>query len=208
MAKRDADPLMTLIRAIVAGDLDRVEQAIARSPELARQAATIGATRENAEDYFFREIRHYVYGGDTALHMAAAAHRVEIARSLIDKGASLGAKNRRGAEPLHYAVDGGPRAPTWNPEAQQAIVELLIGAGADVNAVDKGGVTPLHRAVRNRCAMAVRALLALGADARRKNNSGSTPLDLAKVSSGKSGSGTPEAKEQQAEILKLLSKRH
>jgi hypothetical protein len=68
-----------------------------------------------------------------------------------------------------------------------------------------GGVTPLHRAVRNRCAAAVQALLAAGADRRRKNGSGSTPAQLAKVTSGRGGTGSPEAKAQQAEILRLLS---
>jgi ankyrin repeat protein len=65
-------------------------------------------------------------------------------------------------------------------------------------------VTPLHRAVRNRCAAAVGALLEGGADAGRKNKSGSTPLQLALLSTGRGGAGTAAAKAQQAEIIRLL----
>jgi hypothetical protein len=65
-------------------------------------------------------------------------------------------------------------------------------------------VTPLHRAVRNRCAAAVRALLDGGADARRKNKSGSTPLQLATLTTGKQGSGSVEAKAEAQEIARLL----
>ena len=71
-------------------------------------------------------------------------------------------------------------------------------------AVDKAGVTPLHRAVRTRCAAAVKALLEAGADPRRTNGSGSTPMLLATRNNGRGGRGSPEAKEQQEEILRLL----
>ena len=63
---------------------------------------------------------------------------------------------------------------------------------------------PLHRAVRNRCAAAVSALLHAGADARRTNKSGSTPMRLATRNTGRGGSGSPESKAQQQEIIRLL----
>ena len=90
------------------------------------------------------------------------------------------------------------------PTAQSATVAYLIAAGADPNAVDKGGVTSLHRAVRTRCAAAVKALLDGGADPRRKNGNGSTPMLLASRNTGRGGSGSPEAKAQQSEIVRLL----
>jgi hypothetical protein len=62
----------------------------------------------------------------------------------------------------------------------------------------------LHRAVRTRCAAAVRALLEHGADVRCKNKNGSTPIDLVSRTTGRGGSGSPEAKAQQAEIVRLL----
>jgi ankyrin repeat protein len=152
------------------------------------------------------EIEHYLYEGDTALHIAAAAYRLPIVRQLLTAGADVGARNRRGAEPLHYAADGIPGSPTWSPGAQAATVTGLIEAGADPNATDKSGVTPLHRAVRNRCAAAVNALLDGGADARRQNKSGSTPMQLAIWTTGRGGSGSPESRAEQEEILRLLER--
>jgi ankyrin repeat protein len=143
-----------------------------------------------------------VYAGDTALHIAAAAHQVALVRKLIAHGADVRARNRRGAEPLHYAANGGPHL---DDAKQEKTIAALIEAGADPNAVDKSKVGPLHRAVRNRCTAAVRALLEGGADARKKNGSGSTPADLAKWTTGKSGSGSPRAHAAQAEIAKLLA---
>ncbi len=156
---------------------------------------------------FFERISHYMYEGDTALHMAAAAYQSRLVEKLITIGATVRARNRRGAEPLHYAVDGGPGLAAWDPAAQAKIIALLIGAGADPNAVDKSGVAPLHRAVRNRCAAAVEALIYGGANPKAPNKNGSTPTQIAKQTTGRGGSGTPEAKAQQVEILRLLDGR-
>src|SRR5215470_11056796 len=196
--------LMGLMWAIVAGDEATASRLLLASPGLASGALVEGATREGAKDYWFKEIDHYVYRGDTALHAAAAAYRHGIAGRLLKAGANVDARNRRGAEPLHYAADGGPGSRSWNPEAQAATIALLIAAGADPNAADNSGVTPLHRAVRTRCAGAVRALLDGGADARRTNKSGSTPMRLASMTTGRGGSGSAEAKAQQGEIVRLL----
>jgi ankyrin repeat protein len=174
--------------------------------QLAAVRLAAGATRRTAKPYFFDEIQHYLYAGDTALHAAAAAHRARLLRALVAAGADVGARNRRGAEPLHYAADAIPGSPTWNPRAQAAAVTTLIAAGADPNAADDDGVTPLHRAVRNRCAAAVQALVAGGADVTRKTDRGSTPLELATRATGRGGSGSPAAKAQQREILRLLER--
>jgi Ankyrin repeats (3 copies)/Ankyrin repeat len=191
---------MELVRAIVAGDARRAALLLAAAPDLVHDRAVTGATRQTAVPYFFDEIRHYLYAGDTALHMAAAGHNREICQDLIDRGADCSAKNRRGAEPLHYACD----ANTWKPAAQAATIDCLIRAGANPNATDMSGVPPLHRAVRTRCAPAVEALLAGGAQPWGRNNSGSTPLHLAVQNTGRGGSGTPHAIEQQRQIILLL----
>ena len=196
--------LMTLVRAIVAGDEPAALRLLAASPALACASFVGGATRQGPNSYFLQEIKHYIYTGDTALHVAAAAYRSLIARELVAKGANVRAKNRRGAEPLHYAVDGIPGFRAWNPRAQAATVTCLIEAGADPDAIDKSGVTPLHRAVRTRCAAAVRVLLENGGDARRRNKNGSTPMLLAIQNTGRGGTGSPEAKAQQQEIVQLL----
>jgi ankyrin repeat protein len=195
---------MSLARAIAAGDDAGASRLIAASPELVSACFRHGATRQAAKPYYLEAIGHYVYAGETALHVAAAGYRRDIVRTLIAKGADVRARNRRGAEPLHGAAVGMPGASGWDPRAQAATITCLIKAGADPNAADNGGVTPLHRAVRTRCAAAVKALIDGGADVRKKNGSGSIPILLALQNTGRGGSGSPEAKKQQQKILGLL----
>jgi len=201
---QERSKVRALFDAIVDRDRALVSRLVAASPALVREGAAFGATRADPSTHFFEAIRHYAYAGDTALHMAAAAHAPEIAGDLLARGAGVRAKNRRGAEPLHYAADGIPGAPWWNPEAQAAAVKVLLSAGADPNAFDKSGVAPLHRAVRGRCGAAVGVLLAGGADARLKNKSGSTPLHLAVQNTGRGGAGDPDAQAEQVAIIDLL----
>ena len=200
----DDTALLTLIRAIVAGDTRQVSMLLGETPGLATQSLLVGATRASAVPYYLAEIGHYIYEGDTALHVAAAAYDRGAVRGLLAAGASIGAANRRGAQAIHYAADGSPASGTWNPVAQEEVAIALIEAGANPNALDKSGVSPLHRAVRTRCTGAVRALLACGADPRLQNKSGSTPLDLARQTTGRGGSGRAEAKAEQEVIMRLL----
>ncbi len=194
---------LDFVRLVIAGDVDKVSRRLGACPSLATLASPVGASRQESTPYFFAEIAHYLYAGDTALHMAAAAFCRPVAEVLVAHGADCRAKNRRGAEPLHYAAD----ANHWEPRAQAATVAYLLKVGADPNAVDKTGVAPLHRAVRTRSLPAVRALLDGGADPRQPNKSGSTPLHLAVQTTGRGGSGSDEARRQQAGIIKLLLER-
>jgi ankyrin repeat protein len=191
---------LDFIRLVVSGDVDAVTRQLDANRELATMASPVGATRRDASTFFFADIAHYLYEGDTALHMAAAAFRRPLAELLIARGADCRAKNRRGAEPLHYAADTNHR----DPDAQAAVIEYLVAVGADPNAVDLNGVTPLHRAVRTRSMAAVRALLGGGADPAFPNKSGSTPLRLAELTTGSGGSGSHHARAQQAAIIELL----
>jgi len=202
----DDAALRRLMNAIAAADDATALGLLGAVPALTAAALQQGATRASATENFLPEIAHHLYAGDTALHVASAAHRPDLARALIERGADVGARNRRGATPLHYAADGTPGAARWNPADQAATIALLIAAGADPNATDRSDVTPLHRAVRTRCAAAVGALLEGGADPRRTNGNGSTPAMLATRQTGKSGSGTAEAKAQQAEIMGLFER--
>jgi hypothetical protein len=197
--------LMRLIGAIVADDEPEVKRLLGATPELSGARASVGASREHASEYYYQAIEHYLYAGDTALHMAGAAYRASIVHQLVGLGAAVDARNHRGAQPLHYAADGIPGSLAWSPDAQRETITALIDAGADPDAIDKSGVTPLHRAVRTRCAGAVAALLAGGADPSHPNKRGSSPLLLATQSTGRGGSGSPEAKVQQEQITRLLT---
>jgi ankyrin repeat protein len=194
---------LEFVRYVVNGDINEVSRCLKASPTFATAVAEVGATRTGAADYFFTEIAHYLYAGDTALHMAAAAFRRPIAKLLVEHGADCHAKNRRGAQPLHYAAD----ANHWDPTKQAETIAYLLSVGTDPNVFDKSGVAPLHRAVRTRSLPAVRALLNGGANPRMPNKSGSTPLHLAVQTTGRGGSGSEHARQQQTGIIKLLLER-
>lgn len=197
-----SDPL-SFIRLVIDGEIDDVRARLKANPALAAMSTRVGADRQNSASFFLESIRHYVYAGDTALHTAAAGFRLPVAKLLVKHGADHRARNRRGAQPLHYAAD----ANRWDPTAQARVIEYLLSIGADPNALDRSGVAPLHRAVRTRSEPAVRALLDGGANPRQPNRSGSTPLHLAVQTTGRGGSSTDEARQQQAAIIRLLLER-
>lgn len=201
------DPtMMALIRAIACEDAAQAVELIDAHPQLATMRVRMGATRADAKSYFFEQISHYLYAGDSVLHMAAAAHNADISRRLLKNGADVGAKNRREAEPLHYAADSRSVISLRKPQAQVETISLLIAFGANPNAVDMDGVAPLHRAVRTRSVDAVRALLNGGADFRKRNKNGSTPMHLAVQNTGRGGSGEQDAKAHQKDIIEVLLK--
>lgn len=161
------------------------------------------ATRPVREPKLYdSKIFHWIYAGDTALHLAAAGYRVEIVRLLLEADADPNAAaNHRRSTPLHYAVDGFITGPAWDAKRQVQTIQLLLRKGADLHRQDKNGATPLHRAVRTRCAAAVEALLRAGSDPALKNKPGSTPFHLAVQNTGRGGSGAEVAVTAQREII-------
>jgi ankyrin repeat protein len=196
--------LLQLMRVIASGDAASASQLITNRRSLASRYLEQGATRQATTEFFLDDITHYVYAGDSALHVAAASYRPDVARALVSAGAAVSARNRRGAQPLHYAADGVPGGSNWNPPAQAAMIAYLIEVGADPNATDRSGTSPLHRAVRTRCSAAVSALLEGGADPLGANGSGSTAMKLATSNTGRGGTGGVEAVAEQAAIVRLL----
>ena len=195
----DATNLTPLLIAIATSDRKRVVDLLTATPSLAT------ATVARHDEFFLAERLAQVYQGDTALHAAGFSYDRDVAEDLIERGADIRARNRRGAEPLHAAVIGVPGSASWDPPRQREVIRYLIEAGADPNAPAAGGVTPLHRAVRNRCSGAVEILLRLGADPRLRNDKGPTASDLAKWTTGRGGSGSAQAKAEQRIILELLA---
>src|SRR5436853_143803 len=77
-----------------------------------------------------------------------------------------------------------------------------------VRAVVDGDIAEVSRHLAANAALAtVRALLDAGADATQRNKAGSTPLHLAVQTTGRGGSGSPRAREQQGAIVRLLIER-
>lgn len=187
--------LSALLAAIVDDDRPRAKRLLQTDPGLA--ALCVAKPKLYQANIF-----HWLYAGDTALHLAAAGYRVEIAKVLLAAGADpSAAANHRRSGPLHYAADGYITGPAWNAQRQVKMIDCLVKAGADIDAADKNGATPLHRAVRTRCAAAVKRLLQLGANPTLKNKPGSTPFHLAVQNTGRGGSGAAAAKSAQRQII-------
>ena len=184
-----------LLEAILDDDRPRVKEL------LKGDRALVTRLMDEARLYESK-IFHWIYVGDTALHLAAAGYRVEIVRVLLAAGADpSAATNHRHSGPLHYAADGYITGPVWDAARQVKTIRCLLDAGADINAQDKNGAAPLHRAVRTRCAAAVKCLLQAGSDPTLKNKSGSTPFHQAVQDTGRGGSGADEARAAQRQII-------
>lgn len=188
----EAEPLL---RAIVAGDLPAATVILGQTKALAAHRFSADRLIENL---------HWLYIGDTFLHLAAAALQPELATLLIEHGTDTNAVNRRKASALHYACDPRPNSGRLgDPSRQSRVIGVLLAAGALIDAADAGGATPLHRAVRARGLVAVRTLLDAGARVDlRLTKEGSTPLHLAVYGSGAGGTAGTEA--EQLEIIAAL----
>src|SRR3954464_5762296 len=76
------DSMNSLLSAIVEDDGARVSELLGSDRSLAVQ--------EGDEAKLYQaKIFHWLYAGDTALHLAAAGHRHEIARALLKAGADV-----------------------------------------------------------------------------------------------------------------------
>jgi ankyrin repeat protein len=108
--------------------------------------------------------------GFTALHLAAAAGKNEIAEVLISCGADVNARERSFRQsPLIAAL----------LMRQTGIVEVLVKHGADVNARDSKGMTPLHIAAGDGDAKSVKLLIENGAQVNVRFAGVRSPLRIA-----------------------------
>lgn len=136
--------LTALVAAVRAGRRGEIEQRLVASPEV---------------------IKGIDAGGSTALHHAAGFGPLGNLQLLINKGADVNAKNRRGSTPLHWAIH------------DEAKVRLLLTEGANVNARQAQGRTPLYlAAMLGDSVPTIRLLLSRGADPNLGSVNGQTPL--------------------------------
>lgn len=93
-------------------------------------------------------IYHWIYVGDTALHLAAAGYRAEIVELLLASGSDPNAaQNRRRSTPLHYAADGFITGPAWNAARQVRRTTDLTRASSTVRFAKRNPIysTQYHR---------------------------------------------------------------
>jgi len=110
--------------------------------------------------------------GRTPLHYAAASADAEAVGRLLVEGADPNARDDDGWTPLHFAAQAN------SPQATAA----LLAAGADPGLRDSHGNAPLFRAVfaSRGDGSVIAALRAAGADSQAANDSGVTPVALAR----------------------------
>jgi uncharacterized protein len=103
---------------------------------------------------------------NSALFAAADNGCEDLARKLIATGASVLARDRRGAMPLAHAARAG----------EVDLVSLFLAEGAPINARDLDGGTALFAAAEHEKSSTVATLLAKGADPNLSGRSDLTPL--------------------------------
>ena len=109
----------TLLSAILDDDRSKVKYLLMSNSALAN-----GPIDESR--LYETKIIHWIYAGDTALHLAAAGYRTEIVRMLLAAGADPNASmNSRQSGPIHYAADGSLNSPIWDPERQVETIRSL-----------------------------------------------------------------------------------
>lgn len=125
------------------------------------------------------------WGGQTALHWAAARKQPEMTRFLIEQGAIVDARgiDRNWArqvtsEPRMKDMKTGGLTPLLYAVRENclACVEVLLDAGADINKPDPDNVSPLILALLNLRYDIAMTLVERGADVNQWDYYGRTPL--------------------------------
>ena len=103
------------------------------------------------------------------LFAAVDANCIDLATKLLDRGASVDARDRLGARPLSHAAKSG----------HLQMVDLLLARGAPIDARNLAGATALYFAAEGSHISIVQRLIERGADAKLTGRSGISPVAAA-----------------------------
>lgn len=167
----------TLLRAVKAGDITFVKNALERDPTLANIENSHGIPPLMSAIFAEQEeiVKLLVSKGANVnaefgpLGDAAYEGRISTVEYLISQGAEINGKDYNGHTPIFGAAEGG----------QFEVAKLLIARGAKVNVQGDFGATPLSTAVESRRPNIVKLLIDNGADVTLANEQGVTPLHKA-----------------------------
>ncbi|MDQ7824868.1 MAG: ankyrin repeat domain-containing protein [Candidatus Eremiobacteraeota bacterium] len=144
--------------------------------------------------------------GRTPLHYAIENNRNELAVALINNGARLDIKDRKGDTPLHLlqnffmlsylyeccysskinasflnVADREGKTPLYNAvvKGERQMVKFLVSQGADINCITRSKDSLIHGAIASYEDDIARLLISKGIKLNQKNSQGKTPLMLA-----------------------------
>ena len=146
-------PMERLLSAIRKGNLEKVEQIIAKNPDIIDDYEQEGLDPLDVT---------------TPLMKASTYDSTLIVEALIEAGADVNKKNYRGSTPLIKAC--------W--EGNSDIVEILIEAGANVNWQTLDDYTPLTIACERNNLDIVEILIKAGADVNKRGPKGREPVKI------------------------------
>ncbi len=141
-----------LAEAILAGNMQIVEEKISSDPA---------------------QINQFADDGFSPVALATYFGQIEIARFLLMNGADPGlcASNPSKVNALHAAV----------AKQNLALCELFISKGVNVNTPQAQNISPLHSAAHRGNLQLVRLLVENGADVNFKSDEGKTAIDFARI---------------------------
>lgn len=170
-----------IIEAVKAGDLQKVEQILAKNPDLLKittpdknSLLTVAASAGSADMVTFLISKGIPIGqqnknGLTALHYAVFLGHNQVISVLLNHGADINRTENSGMTSLHIAVLTG----------RETTASLLLKKGAKIGVKNRRGWTPLMLGTANGRTGIVAQLIAKGADANVKDRQGQSPLQVA-----------------------------
>jgi ankyrin repeat protein len=129
---------------------------------------------------------------DTPLHLVKS---IEIARILVESGASLASQNAWLQTPLHCACKGG----------DIHLMTFLISSGACLNAKDQQGRTPLHYCAAGNFDTAAKCLLEAGCVSEELDFAGCSALVLAEMMAAHSAAKVISAHQRMVALDTIFS---
>lgn len=111
--------------------------------------------------------------GRSPLFYSLLLDNTGLLKRLIQAGADINQQDKQGWTTLHHAIQRN----------NLPAVEILLQSGVDLEIKDRYGNTPLWRAVFSSEGKGdiIKLLLNFGADSNNKNDSGTSPIELARA---------------------------
>ncbi|KAG5674417.1 hypothetical protein PVAND_004390 [Polypedilum vanderplanki] len=139
---------------------------------LAVEAGNQSMVRELLSSQTAEQLKAQTTTGETALHLAAKRHDVDMTRILVDYGANVDAQNGEGQTSLHIAA----------AEGDEALVKYFYGVRASPHIPDNQDRTPMHLAAENGHASIIELLCdKFKASIYERTKDGSTLMHIASL---------------------------